>query len=170
MIEPKRLLDFIKERRSIRTFQDKMVSDEHIDLILEAARWTPSASNRQAWEFIIIKNKEMIRNVARCGISAKFILRRAPVLIAIVGKRKIQENWYVVDTSLASMNMMLMAWSLGIGSCWIGSFDFAKGMDVLSLDKEEDYLLTVLPLGYIKGEIPKPTLRKPLDEIKKVIE
>ncbi|GAI63869.1 unnamed protein product, partial [marine sediment metagenome] len=95
-------------------------------------------------------------------------MKRAPVAIAIVGKIKENPNWYIQDTTLVSMNMMLMAWSLGIGTCWIGSMDREKAKELLSLGKD-DFLLTILPFGYIKGNIPKPTLRKPIEQIKKEI-
>jgi len=62
------------------------------------------------------------------------------------------------------MNMILMAWALGIGTCWIGSMNMEKAKEILGLGKD-DYLLTILPMGYIKGNIPKPTLRKNLNQI-----
>lgn len=61
-----------------------------------------------------------------------------------------------------------MAWALGIGTCWIGSMNREKAKEILGLGKD-DYLLTILPMGYIKGIIPKPTLRKGLDQMKKEI-
>lgn len=167
MISPKELLEFIKERRSIRRFQDKEINGEDIEMILEAGRWTPSASNKQPWQFIVIKNRELINKLSNFAIYGKFI-KKAQVVIAIVGKIKENPNWYIQDTSLTSMNMMLMAWSLGIGTCWIGSLDREKTKEMLGLSKD-DFLLTVLPLGYIKGAIPKPTLRKSLDKITKEI-
>lgn len=168
MIEPETMLNFLKERRSIRTFQEKMITDKEIKMILEAGRWTPSASNKQPWEFIIIKNKEILDKIAKTAIYGRFI-RKAPLVIAIVGKIKQNPKWYVQDTSLASMNMMLMAWSLGIGTCWIGSMDRDKAKEMLGLGKD-DFLLTVLPMGYVKGQIPKPTIRKNLEEIIKTID
>jgi nitroreductase len=66
------------------------------------------------------------------------------------------------------MNMMLMAWSLGIGTCWTGALKRDAVKELLGLE-ENDYLLTILPMGYIKGNIPKPTLRKGLDQLKKEI-
>ena len=72
----------------------------------------------------------------------------------------------MIDTSLVSMNMMLMAWSLGIGTCWIGSMNKEKAKLILGLGKN-DYLLTVLPFGYINGRIPEPTYRHPLKNIVK---
>ena len=167
MIEPEKLLEFMKNRRSIRSFQNTPIAEDAIEMLLEAARWTPSASNRQPWEFIVIKDSELLEKVSSNAMYGKFV-KRAPLAIAIVGKKKISPNWYVIDTSLVSMNMMLMAWSLGIGTCWIGSMDREKAKEILKLD-EDDYLLTILPFGYVKGATPKPTLRKSMEEIKKEV-
>jgi nitroreductase len=167
MIVPEALLDFIKERRSIREFQNKQIPQKEIDMILEAGRWAPSASNRQPWEFIVIKNRDILKKIARVTGYGWFI-GEASFAVAIVGKPRRSQNWYVVDTSLVSMNMMIMAWSLGIGTCWIGSMNKEKAKEILGL-RRMDYLLTVLPFGYIQGEIPKPTERYPLNKIVKEI-
>ncbi|MBD3255544.1 MAG: hypothetical protein GF383_10645 [Candidatus Lokiarchaeota archaeon] len=168
IIEPDKLLEFLKHRRSIRSFESEMISGDELNMILEAARWTPSASNRQAWKFIVIKDQEKLKKIAKTAIYGSFV-KRAPIAIAIVGDKKENPNWYVQDTSLASMNIMLMAWSLNIGTCWIGSMDRKKAKELLGLT-EDDFLLTILPLGYIKGNVPKPTLRKDLDDITEIIE
>jgi len=141
MIDPEVLLDFIKERRSIRAFQEKQVPEKEIEMILEAGRWAPSASNRQPWEFIVIKNRDILKKIARVTGYGWFI-GEASFAVAIVGKPRISQNWYVVDTSLVSMNMMLMAWSLGIGTCWIGSMNKERAKEILGLCRK-DYLLTV---------------------------
>ena len=167
MINPEEFLEFLKNRRSIRVYQDKQIPDNEIQMILEAGRWTPSASNKQPWEFFIIKDKEMLKEISKNAIFGRHI-KRAPVAIAIVGKKTTSPNYYIQDTSLVSMTMMLMAWSLGIGTCWTGALDRNKVKELLGLD-ENDYLLTVLPFGYIKGNIPKPSLRADLDQITKEI-
>jgi nitroreductase len=164
MIDPEEFLTFIKSRRSIRSFQEKLIPDKEIEMILESGRWAPSASNRQPWEFLVIKNRDMIEKVAKLSVYGKFI-KEASVLIAIIGKTKISPKWYIIDTSLVSINMMLMAWALGIGTCWIGTLDRDKAKEILKLEID-DYLLTVLPFGYIKGEIPTRD-RKPLKKIVK---
>jgi len=160
-------LAFIKERRSIRAFQDKPVPENEIKMILEAGQWAPSASNRQPWEFIVIKNNDTLKKLARVTGYGWFI-GEASFAIAIVGKPRISSNWYIIDTSLVSMNMMLMAWSLGIGTCWIGSINKDKAKEILGLNSR-DYLLTVLPFGYIQGSTPAPTGRKHLKNIVKEI-
>jgi len=152
MIKPEELLTLIKDRRSIRQFQEKDIPQEEIEMILEAGRWTPSASNKQPWEFIVIRNKEIIKKIGKTQSQPFWVT--APVHIAIIGKKKKNPNWYKIDTTLASMNMMLMAWALEIGTCWVGAMDKAKASEILGLS-EEDFLLTILPMGYIKGEIPK---------------
>ncbi len=167
MINPENLLEFIKNRRSIRSFQDKQVPDNEVQMILEAGRWAPSASNKQPWEFYVIRDKEILKEISKSAIYGRHI-KRAPFAIAIIGKKTTSPNYYIQDTTLASMTMMLMAWSLKIGTCWTGALNRKKIKLLLSLD-ENDYLLTVLPMGYIKGNIPKPTLRAALDQIKKEI-
>ncbi|MFW9872908.1 MAG: nitroreductase family protein [Candidatus Thorarchaeota archaeon] len=163
MIEPEKLLKFLKERRSIRAFQDKLIPENEIEMILEAGRWAPSASNRQPWEFLVIKNRDVLKKIARVTGYGWFIAE-ASFAVAIVGKPRISSKWYVIDTSLVSMNMMLMAWALGIGTCWIGSMNKGKAKQILGLSANDD-LLTVLPFGYIQGGIPEPTNRKPLNKI-----
>jgi len=167
MIKPEAILDFLKGRRSIRNFQDKPVTDEDIEMILEAGRWAPSGSNRQPWEFIVVKNREILKKISKTGYYG-LPLRKAPLGIAIVGKKLENPNWYIQDTSLASMNMMLMAWALNIGMCWMGSMDREYAKELLGLGKD-DFLLTILAMGYIKGKIPKPTVRKSLEEITRIL-
>ena len=164
MIDPKEFLEFIKSRRSIRAFESKDIPEEHIKMILEAGQWAPSASNRQPWEFIVVKNHEVREKLAKAASYGRFI-KQASVVVAIIGKPKISPKWYIIDTSLVSMNMMLMAWALDIGTCWIGAMDREKAKKVLELDKD-DYLLTILPFGYIKGAIPTRD-RKPFTHIVK---
>ncbi|MFX0006758.1 MAG: nitroreductase family protein [Promethearchaeota archaeon] len=168
MIEPELLLKFLKGRRSIRAYQVKPIEDEELNKILEAGRWSPSASNRQPWEFIVIKNKDILLKLAKTISYGRF-MKEVPVAIAIVAKMKTSPKWYLIDTSLVSMNMILMAWSLGIGTCWIGAMNREKAKDILGLG-DNDHLLTILPFGYIKGEIPEPTARKALEKIVKYIE
>jgi len=167
MIEPEELLKFLKERRSIRSYLNKEIPDKEVEMILEAGRWAPSTHNFQPWEFIVIKNKEILKEISKKAAYGRHI-RRAPLAIAIVGK--INENPYlhIQDTSLVSMNMMLMAWALGIGTSWIGALERDDVKVMLGLGENEN-LLTILPLGYIKGNIPPSTPRKSLNEISREV-
>ena len=159
---PEDVLKLMKERRSIRAFKDEMISDEAIQQLLEAARWCQSASNKQPWRFIIIKNKDIINKLSKLATYGSFI-KQAPVVIAVVANKETAPKWYIHDTSMAAHQICLMAWSLGLGTCWIGSMDREKAAVLLQLSAAE-YLTTILPIGYPKT-IPNPTPRKELKEL-----
>ncbi len=164
-MEPAQLLDIMKARRSIRKFKPDPVPDDAVHGILEAARWCQSASNKQPWRFIVVKNKDMIVKIATQATYGSFITQ-APVLIAIVADTT--SKWHVHDTCMASHQACLMAWSLGLGTCWIGSMDRDKAGAILGLGKNE-VLTTVLPVGY-PDESPRPTTRRKLASIVTTIE
>jgi len=162
-MNPEELLQLMKDRRSIRQFiPDHPVEEEKITRILEAARWCQSASNRQPWRFIVIKNKDTITKLQSVAKFGGFV-SQAPVVIAIIADKKRAPNWYVHDTSMVTHQICLMAWSLGLGTCWIGSMDRDKAAEVLHLDKHE-HVTTILPIGYYDKK-PDPTSRKDLKNL-----
>lgn len=156
-------IKLLKERRSIRSYESKPIEDEILSKILETTRMCMSARNRQPWTFYVIKNKELIKKIAKECTTGPFV-SGAPLLIAIVGDKDLSPNWYLHDTCFVSLQLALAAWAYGIGTCWIGRIKRENVKELLNL-KESDDLLTVLPLGYPKGEIPEPRPRKSLDEI-----
>ena len=160
-------LKLLKARRSIRSFEDRSIEDEILTEIFETCRYCMSAVNRQPWEFYVIRNKEFITKIAAECTTGPFAAG-APVLVVLVGDTEVQPNWYIHDLSFISLQLALAAWTFGIGTCWIGRINRENVKGLLNL-KENDDLLTVLPLGYPKGEIPKPRSRKSLDEIVKFI-
>jgi nitroreductase len=153
----------LKERRSIRSYDSRLIDDEILTKILDTARWCWSAVNRQPWKFYVIRNKELISKVAKECTTGPFAAE-APVLVALVGDVNAQPNWYIQDLSFVSLQLALAAWTFGIGTCFIGNINREKVKKLLNL-KERDYLLTVLPLGYPYGGIPEPRPRKSLDEV-----
>lgn len=162
-MDPDDVLRLMKERRSVRMFESTEVPNEHLMKILEAARWCQSASNRQPWRFIVIKNKETIEKLSKFASYGKFI-SQAPILIAIVADKKGAPNWYIHDTSMVSHQICLMAWALGLGTCWIGSLDRDKAGVLLKLNANE-FLTTILPIGYPKTKGIGTSTRKELKEL-----
>lgn len=161
-------LKLLKERRSIRSYDSREIKDEILTQIFEATRWCMSARNRQPWTFHVVRNKDLIKEIAKECITGPFIAG-APLLIAIVGDMELSPNWYLHDTCFASLQIALAAWSFGIGTCWIGRINRDNVKNLLNLE-DSDYLLTVLPLGYPKDKIPNPQPRKSLGEIVKYID
>lgn len=159
------VLNIIKTRRSVRRYKSQEVPEECLNKILEAARWSPSAVNRQPWRFIVVRDKEIRKKL---GDSARFyfVVNRqvsdAPVIIAVCAKDK-EYKWAAMDCAMASQNIMLEAHSLGLGSCFIGGFDEGKVKEILGLpDKMKVFAL--ITLGYPDGEVETPP-RLEIDEI-----
>ncbi|MBD3363530.1 nitroreductase [Candidatus Dojkabacteria bacterium] len=154
------ILQTIRNRRSIRQFKDKKISDDILHKVLEAARWAPSAVNRQPWNFIVIK-KESIKKKLSGKLFSAFI-SRAPIVIAICAKIK-KSKWAVIDCSLAAQNIMLEAHSLGLGTCFVGAFNEQKVKDILRIPKGIK-VIGLITLGY-PTEKKRKGIRLELDSI-----
>ena len=108
----------------------------------------------------------MLMKISKAAPYGKF-LADAPLAIAIIANSKLSPNWYLQDTSMVAHQMALMAWSEGIGTCWIGSMDRVVIGSLLQI-KLGEFVTTVLPFGYPKGKIQNST-RKPLDSLVETI-
>lgn len=142
------VLEAIKERRSIRKYEPKVVPEEKLTQILEAGRWAPSANNSQPWRFIVVRNEEVKNELARVAVYGTF-LAQAPVAVAVVIDPQ-ASNHPVEDGAAATQNMLLAAHALGLGTCWIGSYGSGyedKAMEVLGIPGYKR-LLSLISLGY----------------------
>jgi nitroreductase len=156
------LADVILSRRSVRSYEQRKVPDEVLGKILEAGRQAPSADNMQPWHFIVVTDsgiKEKLSND-----SEQFTKESA---FTVVGCRYIGDSysrkWSVVDTTIALQNMVIAAWSFGIGSCWIGSFNEEEVNKLLSIP-DAWKVIALISFGY-PAEKPGTKLKKPLTEI-----
>lgn len=177
------LLEAIKGRRSTRRFKDQGISTETIQTLLDLAIWAPTASNVQPWGFVVIQDREKMKELSdqakailleymkvqprmeqyRTNMeNPKFnIFYNAPALVLIYGKK--EHPYTPNDCSMAAQNLMLAAWEMGLGTCWIG---FAQVLCDSSEFKERfqipgDYsLVAPLIVGYREQESPKPIPRR----------
>jgi nitroreductase len=141
----------IQTRRSIRAYQPDQIPDDVLNRILEAGRLSPSAVNRQPWHFVIVRDENMRSKLAKNARFGSFI-KESPVVIVACGDPESSPNWYIVDTSIAVQQMVLMATAEGVGSCWIGSMDKSEVSELLSIpDKWE--VVAMLTLGYPRKKI-----------------
>lgn len=156
------LLDVILSRRSIRRYENKEIPKDVLDQIVEAGRQSPSAMNIQPYRFVIVKKSEIKKEMK--SIFSRF-LEKAPVIIVGCAnpKSRLAGKWAIGDTSIALQNMVLAAWSLGVGSCWIGSFNEKKTKQALKIP-EDWKVVALLTLGY-PAETPKPRKKKSTDEL-----
>ena len=179
MIES-RVLNIIKERFSVRKYEDRPIEQEKLDLILEAARLAPSASNSQPWRFYVVKDKEKIKALSQkmplgSQVVINSFIAQAPVVIAAtaapvnllhrIASYLVNKRWYYIDVAIALEHMVLTAWELGIGSCWIGWFDENKVKKLLDIPKNEE-VIDLLALGYPKEtKLPFAKHRKKIEDI-----
>ena len=161
------VIDAIKARRSVRSYQDKPVEPQKLDQILEAARLAPSANNYQDWKFVVVQDAATRQALVKACHDQAFIAQ-AHVVIAACSTNPSRamasgQLASTTDLSIAVDHMTLAAVELGLGTCWIGAFDapaVAKLLDV----PDDAVVVHVLPLGYpAKSSSPRP--RKSSSEI-----
>ncbi len=134
----------IRKRRDIRSYLKKDVPDDVIRKIIEAGRLAPSAMNLQPWHFIVIKNKETLKQLDKFCISGRFIVDASFAIVVITEP---SNKWHEIDGARAVQNMSLAAWNEGVGTCWIGAIDRDKVKEKLHIPKNL-HVLTILPFGY----------------------
>jgi nitroreductase len=166
------VIECIKTRRDIREFEDRNVDDELIEKILEAGINAPSAGNVQDWEFVVVKREDFKELLCDAALGQEFI-KEAPIVIVVCSNlRKIHEKYgergvslySIQDTAAAIENILLAAWSLGLGACWVGAFNEEKVRQILYLP-EHVRPLAILPLGYPKKPLPQKPKRMHLHEV-----
>jgi nitroreductase len=154
------LYDAIMTRRSVRKFTDYYVTDEEINKIPEAAQWAPSWSNTQCWEFIIVRDKDLIIKLVETLTEtnpARKCTESASAVIAICGKSDLPgfrdgakltkfDSWFMFDLGLAVQNMLLTIHSLELGTVVIGALDHRKCADILDVKAPYEFV-GLLPLG-----------------------
>jgi len=157
----------IKQRRSVRAYKPAQVEEEKLKKVLEAARLSPSASNRQDWKFVVVREKETRKKLARAAFGQSFI-GEAPVVIVACGTEPktimaCGQPTSTVDVSIACAFILLAAYEQGLGTCWIGAFNEDEVKKILKIP-DPVRVVAVIPLGY-PDESPSQRDRKDFDEI-----
>ncbi len=157
----------IRQRCSVRAYKSIDVEEDKLKKVLEAARLSPSASNRQDWKFIVVRNSNTKKRLAKAAFGQSFI-GEAPVVIVACGTEPTGmlacgQPAHTVDVSIAFANMILQAWELGLGTCWIGAFSEEETKKVLGIP-EHIRVVAMTPLGYSNQPLSEKS-RKNLDQI-----
>jgi nitroreductase len=157
----------IKLRRSIRAYQERKIEEEELNKVLEAARLAPSASNRQEWKFIVVKDKDLKEKLAIAADEQTFIGEAPIVIVACATESEsimlCGQPRYTVDVSIAMSFIILQARELGLGTCWIGAFNESSVKEILGIP-EYIRVVTITPLGY-PDEDPPASFRKKMEHI-----
>jgi len=157
------VVEAIKSRRSIRKFKPDSIPPEVLKKILEAGRLSPSAGNRQPYKIIAVTDEKLREEMSK-GRSNKFI-KDAPVVV--VGCDRVGDDWSrrwsMVDTTIALEHIVLAAWSMGVGSCWIGDFSKPTLRELLEIPQDYE-IVAQIALGFPE-EVPNEREKKPFEEL-----
>jgi nitroreductase len=157
----------ISKRRSVRSYTSTPVEPEKLELILQAARLSPSARNQQIWKFVVVRSKDTKENLVHVCDEHAFLAEADTVICCCAVKSDLVlpngEATHTMDLAVAASFMMLQATELGLGSCWIGTFNEAKLKKLLRIP-EEIRVVCLISLGY-PHFVPPASDRKPLSEI-----
>ncbi len=166
----------INERRSIRKFTDHYVTDEELLQIMKAAQMAQSWANTQTWEFIIIRDKDIINKITeeyseknparKCSLSASALIVGCSK-INVAGFRGDEQrsrypDWFMFDLGIAVQNLCLKAYEIGLGTVVVGSMNHDNIDKILELPAGVESVV-VIPVGK-PVEKKKPTPRKGIEE------
>ena len=112
------MIGILRERRSIRNYQDKDIEPEKIEKLKEAAVRSPSSRNFNPWRFVFVTDSGLIEKLAKAKEHGSDFLAGAPLGVVVCGEEEKSDVW-IEDCSIASILLQLTAQSLDLGSCWI---------------------------------------------------
>jgi nitroreductase len=170
-VETRDLIEFLRSLRTVRRFTDQPVPQEAIDDLLNVLRWSGSAKNVQPWEFIVVRDKETLRQL---GALPGYVthLAHAPLAIVLVmngDPNAVQQETF--DEGILSQRAQLAAQAHGLGSSigWFHGEGRTKAKEILGIPQER-LVRTALSIGYedtgAEGSRFHPEqARKPLSEL-----
>ena len=150
--------DAVRTLLAVRRYLDRPIPESVVKKIVEAGRLTGSAMNLQPWTFIVVQDRQMLRRLGALARSGPYIAD-APLAIVVA----VEKTGYAVsDASRAIHSMLLVAWSEGVGSNWVGFSNLEKVNALLEIPAGLD-VLAILPFGYPASKIGRGKKnRKPL--------
>jgi len=168
------LMEAIQQRRSIRKFEDRPVSDELVRELMDAVMWSPSWANTQCWELVQVKDpakREQLQQTLSKGNPATKAIVSAPALFVICGRLKSSGyyngvvttkhgDWFMFDLGIACQSLCLAAHDKGLGTVIVGLFDHDAAAKVIDLPEGYE-VVAMVPMGYPAQEIKAPKRRPP---------
>ncbi len=166
------LMDIVKGRRSIRKYEDREVPEDLLNQILDSVKWSPSWSNTQCWEVIVVKDpaiKEQLQATLIKNPATKAMVQ-APIVLVLCGKLKSSGyyndqastklgDWFMFDLGIATQSICLTAYSLGLGTVIVGLLDHDKAKEILGVPDGYE-LVNIIPLGYPAKDPEAPKRRE----------
>ncbi|MGI0077999.1 MAG: nitroreductase family protein [Nitrososphaerales archaeon] len=146
---------------TVREYKPEAVPAASIAKILNGARMTASAKNKQPWSFVVVTDRENLKKIADLAPTGRHIAK-ASFAVAVLTEP--ENRWSEMDATRAIQSMTIQAWDEGVGSSWVGNLERDKIKDLLSIPASLN-LLTVIPFGYPTVNYKGKKNRKQLGEI-----
>ncbi len=159
--------DVMRSRISIRKYKDTPVEQEKIDQLMDLMRIAPSAGNRQEWKFVAVTEEEQLKKL-RVACESRGPAMTAPLIFCICSTEclSMNDSGYnrgTIDASIATTYLHLATYGMGLGSCWVGSFDSDMAAEIVGCP-EGTRVVTVVTVGY-PDEAPNPRPRKAMEDV-----
>jgi len=155
------VFEAIRTLLAVRRYQDKPVPEGVVRRILEAGRLTASAKNAQPWHFVVVQDRETLRQLGRLARTGPYIAEAPLAVVVAVDKTP----FAVSDASRAIQSMLLTGWADGVGSNWVGFGGLDEIKALLHIPAALD-VLAVLPFGYPVESVGRGKKeRKPLETV-----
>jgi len=168
-------LDVLKNRRSVRIWEEAELDNEVFKELIDAAKWAPSSCNRQPWSFIVTKNKDKIELLY--NIKGQKFLKDAPNCILVLinkkawGDKKSFEYFSGLDAGAAIQNLLLKAEDMGLGACWVNwnpkslsQEDERKVKEKFNIPENFE-IISIIPIGESESSPSAPGRKDTLDLI-----
>ena len=154
--------ELIKNRRSMRKFTDEELTQEQVVELMKAALMAPTSKRSNAWQFVLVDDKETLKKLSLCKEQASAFIADAALAVVVTADPLASDVW-IEDASIASIDLQLQAEDMGLGSCWVQVRErfTASGMDsgqyvqqVLDIPLQLQ-VLSIIAIGH-KGMERKP--------------
>lgn len=154
----------IKKRKSVREYTGELISEGNLNKLLQSTRMAPSAKNLQPWQIIVVIDFETKKELVGICHGQMFIEDAGAVIIGLVEDTK----WSEIDLTISLDHLSLEAVELGLGTCWIGSFNKKRLKELIKIpDGYEPFIL--MTVGHPDDDSQSPT-KKAVGELVRWIE
>ena len=147
-------LQAIRTRRSIRKYEDKPIPKETLEAIVDCGRLAATGRNEQPWEFVVVTDPDIKQQIADATDYGKFIAQAAACIAVFCRDTK----YYLEDGAAATQNILVGAWALGVGTCWIAGDKkhYASTIGTIVGAPENTKLVSLIALGYPAEQPTRP--------------
>lgn len=165
------VFEAIKGRRSIRSYKKQDLPDDIVKKLVETAIMAPSAGNIHPYQLVIVRSEKIRSQLSKAAFNQKMLLEVPVVIVVCVDEKQASKKYAdrgkklycIQDSAAVIQNILLAAYSLGLGTCWIGAFNEDDAKKALNAPKEMRPV-AIIPVGY-PNESPQQTSRRSFDEV-----